>query len=253
MVDVTNSDYQFMAEQNKRKYLDMLTTKLFLNNEEVEGLTKGSGKMVIVVCPFCGKNRNCRYADIVKVGHTLCSGCCRAIKSTVYLFGTIKGRLFFYDFGLPHKTKKQWYSKIKAVCECGEEKDFFVFEIKDGDTVSCGCFINEYHRGRKGELNHNWNPNISEEERRRRRNNDVKSWAKAVKERDNWFCQVCGSTEKLVAHHLNNYKDNHDLRYSLENGITLCRDCHTDFHVDFMGSFRTPCTEKDYEIFKSQM
>ena len=75
MVDVTNSDYQFMAEQNKRKYLDMLTTKLFLNNEEVEGLTKGSGKMVIVVCPFCGKNRNCRYADIVKVGHTLCSGC----------------------------------------------------------------------------------------------------------------------------------------------------------------------------------
>ncbi len=34
----------------------------------------------------------------------------------------------------------------------------------------------------------------------------------------------------LVAHHIESYNSNKDLRTTLENGITLCVDCHDKFH-----------------------
>lgn len=38
---------------------------------------------------------------------------------------------------------------------------------------------------------------------------------------------------KLIAHHIYNWKDNPDKRYDIDNGITLCEDCHLMFHILF--------------------
>lgn len=35
---------------------------------------------------------------------------------------------------------------------------------------------------------------------------------------------------ELNAHHIKNWKDNEDLRYDVDNDITLCEKCHTRFH-----------------------
>ena len=60
-------------------------------------------------------------------------------------------------------------------------------------------------------------------------------WAKAVKKRDNWTCQECGlsvnelGTKKIHAHHLQPKVLGGE--NTLENGITLCRNCHwTKYH-----------------------
>jgi hypothetical protein len=50
-------------------------------------------------------------------------------------------------------------------------------------------------------------------------------WAKAVKERDGYKCQKCGSKENLHAHHVEPLHITYDA-WLVENGITFCAVCH---------------------------
>lgn len=64
-----------------------------------------------------------------------------------------------------------------------------------------------------------------------RRSDEYKRWRKAVFERDNYTCQLCGDRGvKLHAHHKKPYAFFHDLRYTVANGITLCVPCHRKQH-----------------------
>ena len=56
-------------------------------------------------------------------------------------------------------------------------------------------------------------------------------WAKQVKIRDHFTCQICDRRGvELNAHHKNSWDAYIDDRYDLDNGITLCRICHSNFH-----------------------
>jgi hypothetical protein len=48
--------------------------------------------------------------------------------------------------------------------------------------------------------------------------------------RDNGTCQVCGSKEQLQAHHIKSYADHPDIRWDVENGLTVCFTCHLKIH-----------------------
>jgi hypothetical protein len=54
---------------------------------------------------------------------------------------------------------------------------------------------------------------------------DHRLWRQAVVARDK-VCQDCGSAEQLHAHHIFPYATYPHLRYEVNNGITLCHDCH---------------------------
>ena len=57
---------------------------------------------------------------------------------------------------------------------------------------------------------------------------EYSDWRKAVFERDNFTCQCCGQYGgKLNAHHIRNFSDNENLRFDVNNGITLCSNCHS--------------------------
>lgn len=65
-------------------------------------------------------------------------------------------------------------------------------------------------------------------------------WRKAVLDRDNRTCQHCHITEdqlpkvghvvetNMHTHHIKSWKEFPDLRYVVENGITLCCKCHRE-------------------------
>jgi len=53
-----------------------------------------------------------------------------------------------------------------------------------------------------------------------------KSWRTSVFNRDNSTCQECESREELEAHHIKSWKNFPELRYEVDNGITLCSSCH---------------------------
>ena len=53
-------------------------------------------------------------------------------------------------------------------------------------------------------------------------------WRKEVYKRDRWKCKI-GNSEccgKIEAHHILPWRDYHNLRYDLNNGITLCHFHH---------------------------
>ena len=56
------------------------------------------------------------------------------------------------------------------------------------------------------------------------------SWRQKVLERDGGRCQNCGGDERLEAHHIKPWATHPDLRGDLDNGITLCADCHKAAH-----------------------
>ena len=55
-------------------------------------------------------------------------------------------------------------------------------------------------------------------------------WSKKVKELGGNKCAYCGATQKLEAHHIKPQSEYPELSVSLDNGITLCHDCHYSAH-----------------------
>lgn len=88
----------------------------------------------------------------------------------------------------------------------------------------------EWMRGRfTGENNPNWRGAKVSKYARERTSFASKLWSKQVRERDG-KCVECGSTERLHAHHIKPWRKFPELRYSIENGVTLCALCHQDKH-----------------------
>ena len=126
-----------------------------------------------------------------------------------------------------------------------------------GKSVKCSCdncnkiyetafyrYIKHNHNGRtycsqcapkvfnSGENNFNYNPNLTEEDRTNRRKNELtKKWSQLVFKRDNYICLKCKSHKNnLEAHHLDGWNWCVDKRYDVSNGVTLCHECHRNFH-----------------------
>jgi len=63
-----------------------------------------------------------------------------------------------------------------------------------------------------------------------RRSYQAKVWRNAVRDRDGWKCRHCGATGRLHAHHIKPWKTHPELRFDLDNGLTLCVPCHEQVH-----------------------
>lgn len=60
-----------------------------------------------------------------------------------------------------------------------------------------------------------------------------KKWREQIYKRNNWTCQNCNQRGgELNSHHIKSWKDYPKLRYNIDNGITLCRECHMNLHYN---------------------
>ena len=56
----------------------------------------------------------------------------------------------------------------------------------------------------------------------------VRKWIKAVTSQG--YCEKCGATEQLEAHHIIKWADYPKGRIDINNGMCLCHNCHTEQH-----------------------
>ena len=76
----------------------------------------------------------------------------------------------------------------------------------------------------KGEKAWNWKGGIS---RNKQGNTENIKWRILIFQRDNFTCCFCHKVGgELESHHIKSWAKYPELRYKLDNGITLCRECH---------------------------
>lgn len=88
------------------------------------------------------------------------------------------------------------------------------------------------HIGKKypeitGEKHWNWKGGKTGKNEALRKSADYKNWRIAVFERDFYTCQLCNKKGGLLhADHIKPFAYYPELRFSVENGRTLCKKCH---------------------------
>ena len=88
------------------------------------------------------------------------------------------------------------------------------------------------HNNKSGEEHHNWKGGITPEYEKQRAKLKSTGWHYKIFKRDKFKCQICGdkSGSNLESHHIKSFIDYPDNRYDLNNGITLCSQCHHWIH-----------------------
>ena len=85
-----------------------------------------------------------------------------------------------------------------------------------------------------------------------RASREYRLWRVLVIRRDK-VCQVCGSRQNRHAHHIESASYNKELRFVVDNGVCLCKNCHTQYHTNFNRSYRVKTTRYNFENFISLM
>ena len=178
-----------------------------------------SRKKVVAICDKCGKERIVSKHDY----YALCLSCaCKGKK----LSKNTRQKISKANLG--KKRTEETRQKLSKA-NLGKNNNMYGKHHTEETKRKLSKLFS-------GENNPSWNPNLTDEDREiGRRIPGYKEWRKLVYNRDNYTCQICKdkSGGNLVAHHIEGYNYNKDLRITLENGVTLCEKCHNKFHKKY--------------------
>jgi len=79
----------------------------------------------------------------------------------------------------------------------------------------------------KGKNSYLWRGGITPINKSIRQSLEYRLWRESVFKRDNWTCVFCGKRGgKLESDHIKPFAFYPELRFAIDNGRTLCEDCH---------------------------
>lgn len=140
-----------------------------------------------------------------------------------------------------HKTnlgRKSSEEKIKLLSESHkgikhtEEAKKKIGLAKLGNKFSVGRNLSQETKlkmslAKRGEKSVNWKGGITPINSIIRRSLEYRTWRTRVFERDNYTCVQCRKTNcYLEADHIKSFAYYPDLRFVVDNGRTLCLECH---------------------------
>ena len=168
--------------------------------------------MVSIRCIECKKEFNVVPARLPTA--KFCSYACRGQWRTKHWTGA----------NHPGFNAEEARTKICGFCkrEFGQKDNESIayFRVRKFCCRDCSRQGQRYREGVEHPL---YNP----DSRRNNRRGKHGAWARAVISRDKATCQRCGATDiELHAHHIESFADHPELRWDLNNGLTLCHRCH---------------------------
>lgn len=130
-------------------------------------------------------------------------------------------------------------NKVDVECDCCKKQYSLKYQtynqiVDYEEKVYCRDCYGKFRM--IGDKNPKWNLNKTDEERKvERKYPEYTAFVRRVLVRDNYTCQCCGkkSSEDLEVHHLDGYDWCVEKRIDDTNGITLCEDCHSNFHCHY--------------------
>jgi 5-methylcytosine-specific restriction endonuclease McrA len=132
-------------------------------------------------------------------------------------------------------NKLKLKDRVKCICKTCE-KEYSVKEsvFKIG-TKFCSRKCLYIHLFKTNPENHpRWLGGKTQENKIGRSSVEYVEWRINVWKRDRFTCQKCLNIGKnLNAHHIKSWSENIDERYNVDNGVTLCKDCHKELHKEY--------------------
>lgn len=131
------------------------------------------------------------------------------------------------------KREEQIYCSVKCVNKCPEHAKKISKGRKAFLKTSEGKRVHRAAMEKRSKL-----PYYQQRGTKRERKRDAeygrskyRKWRISVLRRDGFTCQQCGKIGGILqAHHIKSWKDYPEVRYDIENGITVCLKCHKDIH-----------------------
>jgi hypothetical protein len=193
-----------------------LGLEIFVSSRD---LTPSNTTLVTRICDECGQKKILKFSK----ASDLCKKCATT------------------------KANKKRRDDSKTTCECGNKKYYYSDTCMDcwkkidktGENSPCfgvkNPHLSSLENRQQGKTHWNWKGGIS------KRSGEQIAWSKAVKELADNLCDCCGYSRgvALEAHHL--YSDNTDKGdFTLDNGVSLCSNCHKEFHKKYGFGDNTP-------------
>lgn len=141
-------------------------------------------------------------------------------------------------------------NKYQFLCPEHGEFEANLVTVHQHNTGCWDCIC----EAKSGENSWNWNNDKSQEEREiQRKIEGYADWRRKVFERDWYTCQCCEEKNgRIVAHHLDGYDWCKERRLDVSNGITLCKECHKNFHSLYGYGKNTEKQFIEYKIKRTQ-
>lgn len=168
-----------------------------------------------------------------------------------YSYQYVNGKFNEKDYTLISSSYSNADEKLDFVCnkhsELGVQQTTFWSVL----TANCSCQKCRFLQT-SGENNFNWKGGISSEREKFKITPEYRNWRKAVFQRDDYTCQVCGVRGVgLSAHHILNYSEYPELRTDINNGLTICFEHHDtsspfSFHSLYSTRNNTPEQLQEY-------
>lgn len=118
-----------------------------------------------------------------------------------------------------HRGQNTW-SKGRKLSEEHRKK------ISEGTRGGNKTSFKVGYQQKKGESAPGWKGGVSPIHQIIRHSKEYRLWRIAVFLRDNRKCIWCGSGKNIQADHIKRFADYPELRFAIDNGRTLCFECH---------------------------
>jgi hypothetical protein len=222
-------DYDYVKKYFSDQGCELLEDS-YVNNSTKMKYKCECGNISTIIFNSFQKGARCRDCKIEKISE----------KNRKYGIGDVKEIFADRDCVLLEQDYKNTNTKLRYICSCGTTYAMTLTGFLSG--YGCPeCKRNSL----SGPNNYGWKPELTDAERARNKSRlsdtSYKEWRYSVFKRDLFTCQCCRKRGKgeLNAHHLDGYNWCKERRTDVDNGVTLCKECHIEFHAVYGKGYNT--------------
>lgn len=143
---------------------------------------------------------------------------------------------------------RECYNKFHAIKNkervCPVCSTTFIAKASEGKYCSRECYNKDRHMP-KSNKHWKWKGGIISEDEQLRKSIKYTNWREEILKRDKHKCVYCSSQKDLNAYHIYSWKFYPNLRFNIDNGITVCKECHMKIHKAFGYIFQEKMILKD--------